>query len=132
MQHCTEVAYPLRTRGALTLRPSARVRMRFDGHVSGVMVDMRATAEPGRTQRLRGPRRRDSATAPLHDLPAERLPCAAILDIFVLYAPPEGEPGLLGAHPHARLRQALEAPGSGRRRRDKRLARDRHAAVRAA
>jgi hypothetical protein len=83
---CKEVAYPLRTRGRLDMRPGARVRMRFATTPSQVkwrLLDS-ATAEPATVLSGSAHRRPESKRRFVFHLPA-KLPCAAVLNVFVLY-----------------------------------------------
>lgn len=83
---CTEVPYPLRTRGRLTLKPGARVRMRFEATPSSVkwrLLDA-ARAEPATVLFGIAHRKRDAKRRFVFTLP-RKLPDAAVLDIAVLY-----------------------------------------------
>jgi hypothetical protein len=83
---CSEVAYPLATKGRLSLRGGARVRMRFATTPSQVkwrLLDS-ATAEPGTLLSGQAHRRPESKRRFVFHLPG-RLPCAAVLNVFVLY-----------------------------------------------
>ena len=80
---CTDVSYPLPTKGYVTLKPKRRVRMVFQGHVSSVIIVLRAKAVPEGQSVYAATAGRDSRNSHRFKLllPA-RLPCARILDIL--------------------------------------------------
>jgi hypothetical protein len=82
---CTSDRYPLATHGHVTLRPRRRVLLRFDRRISSIQVRLlhAATTNPSTVYAARpGQDGRDRRRYVLR-LP-RRIPCAAILDAFVV------------------------------------------------